>query len=84
MCLLRGTDWVFKDIYVFCVELRTNSDYFLIEHQLIFAHNSALKRACHVWAVSLGPLIADAGDRFQGSPFDISDGPRGAVSFHRC
>jgi len=33
-CLLRGTDWVFKDIYVFCVDLRTNSHYFLIQHYL--------------------------------------------------
>ena len=40
-CLLRGTDWVFiynstfcphSCIYVFCVDLRTNSDYFLIQH----------------------------------------------------
>jgi len=40
-CLLRGTDWVFKCnstfcphscIYVFCVDLRTNSDYFPIQH----------------------------------------------------
>jgi hypothetical protein len=28
MCLLRGTDWVF----VFCVDLRTNSNYFPIKH----------------------------------------------------
>ena len=27
-CLLRGTDW----IYMFCVDLRTNSDYFPIQH----------------------------------------------------
>jgi hypothetical protein len=39
VCLLRGTDWVFKChilhtqcIYVFCVDLRTNSDYFPIQH----------------------------------------------------
>ena len=40
-CLLRGTDWVFiynstfcphSCIYVFCVDLRTNSDYFPIQH----------------------------------------------------
>ena len=46
-CLLRGTDWVFiyrqfniqqfyvlptQCIYVFCVDLRTNSDYFPIQH----------------------------------------------------
>jgi len=31
-CLLRGTDWIFKDIYVFCVDLRTNSHYFPIQH----------------------------------------------------
>jgi len=45
VCLLRGTDWVFiysqfniqqsyvlstPYIYVFCVDLRTNSDYFSI------------------------------------------------------
>jgi len=33
-CLLRGTDWVFiyNSGYAFCVDLRTNSDYFPIEH----------------------------------------------------
>ena len=46
---LRGTDWIFiyrqfniqqfyvlptQCIYVFCVDLRTNSDYFPIQHQL--------------------------------------------------
>ena len=33
-CLLRGTDWIFiyNSCYVFCVDLRTNSDYFLIQH----------------------------------------------------
>ena len=40
-CLLRGTDWVFvynstlcpsQCIYVFCMDLRTNSDYFPIQH----------------------------------------------------
>ena len=32
-CLLRGTDWVFiyNSGYVFCVDLRTNSDYFPIQ-----------------------------------------------------
>jgi hypothetical protein len=45
VCLLRGTDWIFiyrqfniqqfyvlptQSIYVFCVDLRTNSDYFPI------------------------------------------------------
>ena len=49
MCLLRGTDWIFiyrqfnteqfyvlptQCIYVFCVDLRTNSDYFPIQHEL--------------------------------------------------
>ena len=36
MCLLRGTDWVFvyNSGYVFCVDLRTNSDYFPIQHWL--------------------------------------------------
>ena len=30
MCLLRGTDWIFKcnSVYVFCVDLSTNSDNF--------------------------------------------------------
>ena len=47
VCLLRGTDWIFiyrqfniqqfyvlptHCIYVFCVDLRTNSDYFPIQH----------------------------------------------------
>jgi len=41
VCLLRGTDWVFiynsyvlptQCICVFCVDLRTNSDYFPIQH----------------------------------------------------
>jgi len=33
-CLLRGTDWVimYNSGYVFCVDLRTNSDYFGIQH----------------------------------------------------
>jgi len=33
-CLLRGTDWIFKcnSSYVFCVDLRTNSDYFPTQH----------------------------------------------------
>jgi len=39
-CLLRGTDWVFiynstfcpHCIYVFCMNLRTNRDYFPIQH----------------------------------------------------
>ena len=36
MCLLRGTDWVFvyTSGYVFCVDLRTNSDYCPIQHKL--------------------------------------------------
>ena len=42
VCLMRGTDWTFniqqfyvlptQRICVFCVDLRTNSDYFLIQH----------------------------------------------------
>jgi hypothetical protein len=34
VCLLRGTDWMFiyNSGYVFCVDLRTNSDYFPIQH----------------------------------------------------
>ena len=47
VCLLRGTDWIFmyrqfniqqfyvlptQCIYVFCVDLRTNSDYSPIQH----------------------------------------------------
>ena len=41
MCLLRGTDWVFiyNSGYVFCVDLRTNSDYFPIQHQLTGLYN---------------------------------------------
>jgi len=33
-CLLRGTDWVFmcNSGHVFCVDLRTNSNYFPIQH----------------------------------------------------
>ena len=40
VCLLRGTDWILiynstfcptQCIYVFCVDLRTNSDYFLVQ-----------------------------------------------------
>jgi len=33
-CLLRGTDWVFiyNSGYVFYVDLRTNSDYFPVQH----------------------------------------------------
>jgi len=33
-CLLRGADWIFiyNSGYVFCVDLRTNSDYFPIQH----------------------------------------------------
>jgi len=34
VCLLRGTDWIFihNSGYVFCVYLRTKSDYFPIQH----------------------------------------------------
>ena len=34
VCLLRGTDWVvvYNSVYVFCVVLRTNNDYFPIQH----------------------------------------------------
>ena len=50
MCLLRSTDWIFiyrqfniqqfyvlptQYIYVFCVALRTNSDYIPVHHYLI-------------------------------------------------
>jgi len=33
-CLLRGTDWIFihNSRYEFCIDLRTNSDYFPIQH----------------------------------------------------
>ena len=39
-CLLRGTDWNFiynsvfcpHSVYIFCVDLRTHSDYFPIQH----------------------------------------------------
>jgi hypothetical protein len=38
VCLLRGADWIFvyNSGYVFCVDLRTNSDYFPIQHWLVF------------------------------------------------
>ena len=54
VCLLRGTDWIFiyrqfniqqfyvlptQCIYVFCVDLRTNSDYFPLQHQLTGLYN---------------------------------------------
>jgi len=41
MCLLRGTDWVFiyNSGYVFCVDLRTNSVYFPIQHSLTCLYN---------------------------------------------
>jgi len=41
VCLLRGTDWIFiyNSCYVFCVDLRTNSDYFPIQHQLTGLYN---------------------------------------------
>jgi len=34
VCLLRGTDWVFKFNlgYMLYIDLRTNSDYFPIQH----------------------------------------------------
>jgi len=40
VCLLRGTDWIFiynstfcpHNVYVFCVDLRTNSNYFPTRH----------------------------------------------------
>ena len=54
MCLLRGTDWSFiyrqfniqqfyvlptQCIYVFCVDLRTNGDYFPVQHWLTGFYN---------------------------------------------
>ena len=41
MCLLRGTFYVLpiQCIYVFCVDLRTNSDYFTVQHQLTGFYN---------------------------------------------
>jgi len=41
VCLLRGTDWVFvyNSDYVFCVDLRKNSDYFTIQHKLVGFYN---------------------------------------------
>ena len=41
MCLLCGTDWIFiyNSGYVFCVDLRTNSDYFPIQHLLTDFYN---------------------------------------------
>jgi hypothetical protein len=35
VCLLRGTDY----IYVFCVDLITNSDYFTVQHQMTGLYN---------------------------------------------
>jgi len=45
VCLLRGTDWIFKHNsgYVFCVDLR-NSDYFPIQHWLAGFYNR--RREC--------------------------------------
>ena len=39
--LLRGTEWIFmyNSGYLFCVDLRTNSDYFPIQHQLTGLYN---------------------------------------------
>ena len=54
VCLLRSTDWIFiyrqfniqqfyvlptQCIYVFCVDLKTNSVYFPIQHQLTGFYN---------------------------------------------
>ena len=41
MCLLRGTDWIFiySSVYVFGVAVRTNSDYFPIQHSLTSLYN---------------------------------------------
>jgi hypothetical protein len=41
VCLLRGTDWIFiyNSGYVFCMDLRTNSDYFPIQHWLTGFYN---------------------------------------------
>ena len=41
MCLLRGTDWVFiyNSVYVFCVDMSTNNDYFPIHNQLTGFYN---------------------------------------------
>jgi hypothetical protein len=38
---MRGTDWIFiyNSGYVFCVDLRINSDYFPIQHELIEFYN---------------------------------------------
>jgi len=40
-CLLRGTNWIFiyNSGYVFCVDLRTNSDYFPIQRWLTGFYN---------------------------------------------
>ena len=52
MCLLRGTDWIFiyNSGYVFCVDLRTNSDYFPVQHWLTGFHN--LDRLCSLWGIN--------------------------------
>ena len=41
VCLLRGTFYILPTqcIYVFCVDLRTNSDYFTVEHWLVGFYN---------------------------------------------
>jgi hypothetical protein len=44
VCLLRGTDC----IHVFCVDLRTNSDYFPIQHLLIGFYNRDVGVHCAV------------------------------------
>jgi len=56
VCLLRGTDWVFiyNSGYVFCVDLRTNSDYFPIQHSLtgslyIILHSVHTVHLCVLW-----------------------------------
>jgi len=44
MCLQRGTDCIFiySSGYVFCMDLRTNSDYFPIQHWLVFITETKL------------------------------------------
>ena len=41
VCLLCGTDWIFiyNSRYVFCMDLRTNSDYFPIQHWMTCFYN---------------------------------------------
>ena len=55
-CLLRGTDWVFiynstfcpHSVFMFCMDMRTKSNYFPTQHQLIGFCNRAERVYCAV------------------------------------